>query len=145
VRVPKPILSRVVGRELLRQDLDRHLSPEPRVLGEVDDTHPAAAELALHAIGAECLPRERSFLLRSVDQSARQRRRCFEEDTRLLMRCQQRLDFAAKSGVAAAFAVEVGGTLRRVALQRGAQEIGDSRPAMIHAGFRPWRDAGRRG
>ena len=46
-----------VARDLVRQDLDRHLAPEPGVGGAEDLTHPPFAELAADLVGPE--PRAR--------------------------------------------------------------------------------------
>ena len=39
-----------IGRRFGRQHLDRHRSPEPRVVRGIDDAHPAAADLGVDAI-----------------------------------------------------------------------------------------------
>ena len=36
----------LVFRELFRNELERHGTPEPVILGSVDDAHPAGAKLA---------------------------------------------------------------------------------------------------
>ena len=43
----------LVSRELVREALDRHLTIQLGVLGEIDHAHPAATDLANHLIGAD--------------------------------------------------------------------------------------------
>ena len=67
--------SRSVLGELGRQELQRHAPPEPRVLGLVDDTHPAGAELRRHAIVRDCSPDHSSVFLLSGPRMLSARRR----------------------------------------------------------------------
>ena len=45
----------VIGGQLRRQDLERHLAIERGVLGLIDHAHPAGADLAHDSVVAECL------------------------------------------------------------------------------------------
>ncbi len=47
------LLGRLVAGQIGRQDLDRHLTVEARVLGGVDDPHPAVAECGAEGVRAE--------------------------------------------------------------------------------------------
>ena len=40
----------MIGEQLRRQELERHFPAEEQIFGTINDTHPAAAELAQHAI-----------------------------------------------------------------------------------------------
>ena len=50
----KPLLGRLVAGQVWREELDRHLPFQPRVLGRVDDPHPAVAEFGTYHVRAEC-------------------------------------------------------------------------------------------
>src|SRR5262249_19911277 len=54
-----------VLREFLGQELQRDLPPQPRVLGAVDDPHPASAELLDDAVPGNRLADHRGVYLRS--------------------------------------------------------------------------------
>jgi hypothetical protein len=47
------LAERSVGRKLGREHLERDLSVQPSVLGEIDLTHPASSEQAFDAIGRD--------------------------------------------------------------------------------------------
>ena len=49
----EPLLGDGVPRQIRGEDLDRHLTVETRIPGEVDDTYPALADLGAGVIRAE--------------------------------------------------------------------------------------------
>src|SRR5580765_1454006 len=49
------------ARDVRRQQLERHRTPECRILRSIDDTHPATAQLALDDEAADTLRHERDY------------------------------------------------------------------------------------
>ena len=61
-RLPPEALQRQgLACRIFRKKLQRHQPPQRSVLGLVDDSHAAAAQLAQHAIVRDCLPRDGRF------------------------------------------------------------------------------------
>ena len=51
--LPEPLLGRVVAGQIRRQELDGDLALQARVVGGVDDPHPAVAEFGGDGVRAE--------------------------------------------------------------------------------------------
>jgi hypothetical protein len=85
------------------QELDRHLSSQPRILREVHLAHAPAAEQADDVVDADPAARERPrmFVLGDPTGSVGECRRP-DEFTGLVVRCEERLHFPLQGHVAAA-------------------------------------------
>jgi hypothetical protein len=111
---PEAVAAAWFPAEAGRQRLERHASRQPRVVGEIDDAHAAAAQFAPEDVGADNPAFE---LLRVVPGVCRG----FTEVLRLGV--EQGRHFGAQPEPALADAVEIRRAFRRIALQHGGVDL----------------------
>jgi hypothetical protein len=87
-------------RQQRRQNLERHVAPQLRVVSAMDFAHPTGAQQLDDLIRAEAITALKGTVDQSVDG------RPFERGPRGLMRGQQRLHFGAQGGILAAGLVQ---------------------------------------
>src|SRR5262245_7800012 len=122
--------------EFLRQQFERDLSPESRILGQVNLTHSARAEQRENPIMTDHLPCHSLVLILS-DQLGRDLRGGRVKETfRLLVHRQQRLHLPAQFLIARTRSVEKGRALGGVAIQGGVIQTLDLLPSLrLHTNF----------
>ena len=128
-----------VVRDLRRQHLDRDEAIEPRIAGTIDTPHPARADRVedLERTKAAARPDVGlvhigfgTLLERPVGDP-------FEEAFGVLVRGQQRLDFAAKALVAEALRVHVRRAIRRRPIEGRVEQRVDALPLVRPHGVSP--------
>ena len=125
------LLGGEVPAELRRQQLDRHPSPEPGVLGLVDHAHASGADPAEQPVGSKLLSHEGLFggSLREESPGGLVRRRG-EESAGLLVSGQQGLHPRAKLGTPRTGLIQKGMPLARWKLERLVEEGLDPVPLL---------------
>ena len=134
----KAIHSLTILGELSRQKLERYLATEPRVLGQVNLSHPARAEQRENLIGTDFPPQNNLDLILSNPPGYDIQRRRRKEAVRLPMRRQKRLHLSEQFLIIRAGFGEKGFTLGDVALKGGVIQALDLPPSLrLHTNF-PW-------
>ena len=124
----QPFPALVELRKFRRKRLDRYMSAEPSIFGQVNHTHAALAEHPDHHVLAEASSDERVGGIGTRPLRLGFVRRSFHEAPRLFVRYDERLDFSAQHRVSGARLVEKGGAAARILLDGCEEHLVESLP-----------------
>src|SRR6185295_1652249 len=119
----------LIGCELSREQLEGDLAAEARVLREINHSHSAGAEFRRNLVRPN-RPADQRFSSRILHKfRGRFEHRRFDEAAGLLVRVDQRLNFASQRLIIRAGVIEEGGAIRCATLDRGLKDAIDLFPA----------------
>ena len=126
---PQPGAHPVVVGDRGRQRLDGYRAPEPRVVTEVDDAHPAAAEEAGDLVGTEAAA-DQGIVAAGREQAGVGLHGRPVDDARPAVHLEQRQHLGAQRRVAGARLVEERVPIAGAAFERGVEQRVDPAPAL---------------
>ena len=126
----QPFPALVVLRKFRCERLDRHMSTEPGIFGQINHTHAALAEHPDHDVLTQTSSDERVAGIGTWPLRFGFVRRSLHEAPHLFVRHDERLDFSAQRGVPGARLVEEGGAAVGILLDGCEEQLVESLPAV---------------
>src|SRR5262245_38603346 len=126
----QPLATTRIAADLRKERLDRDAARQTRVLGEVDGTHTAAADLLADDVRTDQTAVERRTLIVHQQIGRRFEDWSFDEVERTVVRREEGRDLCTQCGIAGTCFVEIGVALVASALDSGVEHVACSGPCV---------------